>query len=80
MNNDPHTQPVTIAVACTNASGSPDFFIARFEMDQQDMDYGLHYDAAIDQAKQDNYEGPFICFDETEFSAIHRSSQMLSGH
>jgi hypothetical protein len=72
------TRKETIAVACTGSSGEPDIFISTVTVTQDQYDYGGHYDQVIEEAKDKNYEEPFICFDRSELGVIHRASETLS--
>ncbi|WP_073664165.1 MULTISPECIES: hypothetical protein [Pseudomonadota] len=59
-----------IAVACRNASGMPDLPIFTVTTTKEEYDLGIHYDKAEALADEAGYEGPFVCFDDTEHAAI----------
>ena len=57
---------ITVVIACRNANGSPDFVYTKVSVSQSQYDTGDHYDLAEEKALEDDYEGPFVCFDEVE--------------
>jgi hypothetical protein len=57
---------VKCVLACHNASGVPDLVFVKVRCTQSQYGEGLHYDAAQRWARQDNYEGPFVVFDEND--------------
>ena len=59
-----------VAVACTNANGSAELFIAEVEATQDQHDLGEHYDMARQMAIDEGYEEPFVCFDQEEIAAL----------
>jgi len=59
-----------VFVACRNSNGSADFFITEVKCTQAEYDLGKHYDRAEELAKEEGYEPPFICFDESEHPNI----------
>jgi len=56
-------------IACHNASGKPDLAFVKVQCNQAQYDEGQHYEAAQDWARQDNYEPPFVVFDENDVSS-----------
>ncbi|URW83086.1 hypothetical protein NBV64_01620 [Alcaligenes sp. DN25] len=80
----PSTEPadgseieVQVAVACANASGSPDMPIFKVSITQEEYDLGIHYDKAKDLAEEAQYEGPFVCFDAAEYGPILSAAREL---
>lgn len=67
----------TIAVACRNASGSPDLPIFRVPVTPREICQGLHYDKAEIQARNAGYEGPFLCYDADEYGVILSAAKTL---
>lgn len=65
-----YTEPQTVIVVCRNASGMPDVFKAEVTATQDQVDGGVHYDMAEQQATDAGYQGPFICFDRTETAPL----------
>ena len=66
-NPDDQTQGWTVvAVICRNASGEPDFVVARVKASKADQNNGVHYDRAIEQAEGQGYQGDFTAFDQDE--------------
>lgn len=64
-NPDDSTQGwAVVAVVCRNASGEPDCYVARVKASKIDRDNGVHYDRAIEAAKDEGYEGDFVPFDQ----------------
>ncbi len=59
-----------VAVACTASDGSPDIALYTIECTQEEYTGGTHYDKAIDMARDEGYDGPFKCFDNSEHEAI----------
>ncbi|HBP1590334.1 TPA: hypothetical protein L5U93_004768 [Pseudomonas aeruginosa] len=80
----PSTEPANgseiemqVAVACVDASGSPDMPIFKVRITQEEYDLGIHYDKAKDLAEEARYEGPFICFDAAEYGPILSAAREL---
>jgi len=67
-----------IVVACTGASGEPAMPIYKFNVTEEQIEIGEHYDIAISLAQNDGYEAPFVCFDNNEHSAIISASKLLT--
>jgi hypothetical protein len=65
-------QNIKMFVSCRNANGSADMFVCVVEVTQDQFDNGEHYDLACDQAEQNGYEQPFLCYDENETKNIAR--------
>ena len=57
---------VKVMVACSNASGEPDFYFVKVRCTQEQYDNGDHYDAAKDAASERDYEGAMVAFDEND--------------
>lgn len=57
---------ITIAIACSNAAGQPDFFATTVEATPEQVDNGDHYEMAKEKAYDNDYEDPMICFDQDE--------------
>lgn len=55
---------IRCVVACTNASGSPDFVAIQLECTKKQYDEGTHYEWAKEWAKSEDYERPMVVFDE----------------
>ena len=54
-------------VACqSNANGEPDFFFCKVGCSQEEYEAGAHYQRAIQSARLNDYEGPFVAFDEDD--------------
>jgi hypothetical protein len=67
-----------VAIACTDASGMPTLVTYKVGVSDEDYDLGYHYDIAIDQAKDDRYEGPFVPFDNSEHDELLRGVAELT--
>lgn len=81
----PSTEPadggeieMQVAVACIDASGSPDMPVFKVWITQGEYDLGIHYGKAKDLAEEARYEGPFICFDAAEYGPILSATRELS--
>ncbi|AOY95919.1 hypothetical protein NK553_18770 [Pseudomonas sp. ZM23] len=81
----PSTEPadggeieMQVAVACIDASGSPDMPVFKVRITQGEYDLGIHYDKAKDLAEEARYEGPFICFDAAEHGPILSAARELA--
>jgi len=57
---------VKCVIACHNASGEPDLAFVQIRCTQAQYDEGKHYEAAQNWACNDNYESPFVVFDEND--------------
>ena len=57
---------IRCVVACTNASGSPDFYPVEVTCTKDQYDNGDHYDSAIEAAQEADYEGKMVVFDEKD--------------
>ncbi|HCF7479542.1 TPA: hypothetical protein NIK11_002627 [Pseudomonas aeruginosa] len=66
-----------VAVACIDASGSPDLPVFKVRITHEEYDLGIHYDKAKDLAEEARYEGPFICFDAAEYGPILSAAREL---
>jgi len=71
MNN---TYPkAKMMVACRDSNGSADIFVCEVEIPEQDfINDGLHYQAAISKAEEEGFTGPFLPFDAAEQRNIAR--------
>lgn len=65
----PEKRIVNCVFAATSANGSPDFSFVKVACTQDQFDLGLHYDAVKLWAVDNDYEGPFVIFDEEEAPA-----------
>lgn len=66
--------PRKIVVAGTNSNGQPDFYFVIVLASDDDVVHGRHYEAAQMAAVNNDYEEPFVCFDEqdsTYFPWLH---------
>ena len=70
---------VRVLVACTNANGSPDFHLFIGQVGEAEIGNGGHYELAKESAAEEGCQGPFVCFDETEFGAIKRQFSTVIG-
>ncbi len=57
-----------VAVVCTACNGAPDVFLAVVNCSEEQYDNGDHYDTATRMARDEGYEAPFKCFDNSEHS------------
>ena len=71
---------INIAVACRDTNGSSTVYIASVHINQNQYDLGIHYDIAEQLAQDAGYDGPFICFDNTEHKAIIQAAEILQAH
>lgn len=53
-------------IACINANGDPDFFFCKVRCTPQQYENGDHLDRARALAEHEDYEGPFVVFDEDD--------------
>jgi hypothetical protein len=60
---------VKCLVACHNAMGEPDLAFVKVRCTQSQYDEGDHYGAVQSWADGDNYQGPFVVFDEHDVPA-----------
>lgn len=61
---------VKMLVACSNANGSPELLPLNVLVTQDEYDLGYHYDAARIYCDVNGYEGPYVCFDNTEIPSF----------
>ncbi|CAM5285191.1 hypothetical protein [Eoetvoesiella caeni] len=80
----PSTEPaggseieMQVAVACIDASGSPELPVFKISITQEEYDLGIHYDKAKDLAEEARYEGPFVCYDAAEHGPILSTAREL---
>lgn len=61
-----HYDAIRCVVACTNASGEPDFYFCKVRCSPEELDIGHHYDLAEERATQEGYGGSMTVFDEND--------------
>ena len=61
-----------VAVACRNGNGESDIVVLTVLVSKSGYIDGEHYDLAKEKAKEEGYEGPFVCFDADEHANILR--------
>lgn len=66
-----------VAVACVDASGTPNMPVFKVRTTQEEYDQGAHYHKAKDLAEEARYEGPFVCFDAAEYGPILSAAREL---
>lgn len=66
-----------VVVACRNASGEPDFFTTEVTVTPYEHRCGVHYDLAEESAAEEDYESPFICYDEQDMTNLRRELDEL---
>lgn len=66
-----------VAVACVDASGTPNMPVFKVRTTQEEYDQGAHYYKAKDLAEEARYEGPFVCFDAAEYGPILSAAREL---
>lgn len=59
-----------VAIACTSSDGSPAVPFFEVKVTDEEYDLGIHYDKAIDMAKDERYEQPFVPFDTFELNHL----------
>lgn len=69
---------IKVAVACSDSAGTPSFFITTVAVTQEEYDDGFHYELAQDDAIEEGFESPFVCFDESEHCNIIDAAQQLA--
>lgn len=57
---------VKCVFAATNANGEPDFGFVKVKVSQKGYDEGHHYFIAEEWALDNDYEQPFVVFDESD--------------
>lgn len=57
---------IKCVVACRNAGGEADFYFCKVECDEGQYDVGDHYEAAVQMAVGEGYEGPYVVFDDND--------------
>lgn len=67
-----------IAVACRNASGMADMPVFTVTATPKEYACGIHYNKAEALAEEAGYEKPFVCFDDTEHSAVLSATRSLN--
>lgn len=73
------TQIHQIVVACRNASGEADVYVASVECDAEAHALGVHYAKAEAAAEEAGYEGPFVCYAAQEQGRLIRAVKELPG-
>jgi hypothetical protein len=68
-----------IAIACTNANGEADMTIVTVTATAEEIENSVHYERAIEQAEEEGYSQPFVCFDQYEQANIKRVLPELFG-
>ncbi|MBK3779874.1 hypothetical protein G3A43_06375 [Paraburkholderia aspalathi] len=58
-----------VVVLCTNANGEPEFHSCTPEVTQQQIDDGVHYDLAKENAGYNGYSEPMMAFDAKDQAA-----------
>lgn len=69
---------VKVAVACVDANGVANMPVFEVLVTSDQVESGEHYDIAADKAKEEGYEAPFVCFDNTEAEAVRTAAHELS--
>ncbi|WP_298636761.1 hypothetical protein [uncultured Umboniibacter sp.] len=73
-------QTESVIVACSNASGEADMFVATgIEVTYEQYQVGIHYDLAKEMAADEGYGGPMVCFDKNEVANIDRVMSEING-
>lgn len=67
-----------VVLACKDANGSPAMVSFEVVCTEEDYQLGNHYDTAEEKAVAAGYEGPFICFDNSEHKSIAKVVQELN--
>ena len=57
---------LTVATACLNAGGTPDFALTEVEVTHAEYANGVHCDLAEERLIAAGYEEPFLHFDEED--------------
>ncbi len=57
---------IKVLVLCTNSRGWPDSVIYEVDASEKQISDGDHYAMAKDMAQDDDYEAPFVLFDEND--------------
>jgi hypothetical protein len=70
MSQEPPKNRIAVVTACTRSDGLPDFTLNYVEVNKEEYDNGVHYDLAEEQLTEQDYEGPFVHFDEFEAPAF----------
>jgi hypothetical protein len=70
MSQLPPKKRIAIVTACTRADGLPDFAITNVEVTQEEYEHGVHYDLAEQLLAEQEYEKPFVHFDQTDAPAF----------
>ena len=66
-----------VAVACRNASDVADMPVFSVQVSEEDHQLGAHYALAESLASTAGYDGPFVCFDPDEHTAIGNAAEKL---
>ena len=61
---------ITVISACHNANGEPDFAMTEVECTREQYDEGEHYEMAEEQLADNDYEPPFVHFDDMDRKRI----------
>jgi hypothetical protein len=57
---------IKCVVAYRNSEGVPDFYSCTVRCSKSQYDNGDHYDMAEDRARDADYEGPMVVYDEKD--------------
>lgn len=68
----------TVAVACINASGESDLFITKVSITNEEFKNNKHIEVAMENASDEGYDHPMICFDKSDMNNILRVVPELS--
>ena len=61
---------IKCAVACCNSHGIPSLYFLKVECTQAQYDFGGHYSTAAQMATEEDYERPFVVFDQHDYKDI----------
>jgi hypothetical protein len=57
---------ITVATACRNATGSPDFALTEVQVTAAEYADRVHYDRVAERLGEAGYEAPWVQFDADE--------------
>lgn len=58
-----------VIVLCINSEGAPEFHTCTPAVTQEQLEQGLHYELAKENAADNGYEEPMMAFDENDPAA-----------
>lgn len=61
---------LVIAIACFNPSGFPELIFTEIKATDSQIETGDHHLLAEKIALSNSYNGPFVCFDESDMPAF----------